>query len=96
MAVTIRRGLKLPSLAARRPMFQFEFDETLFQLEQREPEFEPFVRVPLLSTLTPLRLFTLCTNPRAEHLPGLSEVNACHLMLMPADEPPFVVRQKAQ
>lgn len=77
-------------------MFQFEFDVTLFQLEQREPEFAPFVRVPLLSTLTPLRLFALCPNPGTEHPAGFSQVNTAHLVLMPTDEPPFIVRQKAQ
>ena len=89
---SVRVKLFLSSQAARNPMFQFEFQGLLFQLEAREPELAPFVRVPLLSAFTLVRLRL---NPSAQHVARLSQMYSCHFCLMLAHELAFWICQKA-
>ena len=73
-------------------MFQLEFHGALFQLEQREPEFEPLFRLPLILLLPLLRM----ANPGTEHGTSLSEMNRSHLVLATGYQLAGWVRHKAQ
>lgn len=70
--------------AKRDPMLLFEFDAALFQLEYREPEFDPLFQLPPRMTAYLPRLPQLLSpfHPCAYHCPNVRQQNLrCQLLM---------------
>jgi hypothetical protein len=71
--------VKMASLRQRAPMLELEFHGTLFQFDEREPQFAPLSQLPLSSSS--LRALH-SPDPAPEHAPDFRDMDCGRLVLM--------------